>query len=202
MKYKEHDKLFAHPYYSQTSLQMPFKIQARMAQTIDAAIDKRVNPLITAVHSVVAGLSEFQATIRNEYDALLASQGSSIIQTIEDQSQKTLNTIQNQTLENLSASTTVQAKLEDLSAGQYKSTDLVIRRVIETGRSTVEAIQRQTRETYAHTSSFHQKLDQMNSLIGTVKDVMGDHSTAQKCTGLGTSNSGIREAAENILCSI
>jgi hypothetical protein len=42
----------------------------------------------------------------------------------------------------------------------------------------------------------------MNSLIGTVKDVMGDLSTAQKRTGLGISNPGITEAVENILRSI
>jgi hypothetical protein len=121
-----------------------------MVQKIDAAIDKRVHPLINAVNSEVTALSTSQATIQNEYGALVASQRSNIIQNLEDQSQKTLNAIQNQTLENRSASTIVQAKLEHLSAGQSKPTDIVIRKIIETGGSTVEAVQRQTLDMYEH----------------------------------------------------
>ena len=163
---------------------MPSEIQRRIAQKFDATSQ------------------EASATLRAEFETLLKSQTNYILQTVGDQSQKTLETIQNQSLENGTASTNVLAKLESLSAVQSKSASLVVRTVLETGQANMEVVRRQNLDTLAQTSSFHQRLDQMNSLIGTIKDVVDDLSTDQKCSSLSTCSIDVGEAAENVLCII
>jgi paraquat-inducible protein B len=44
-------------FYSHTTLQMPSEIQARIAHTIDTAVDTRINPVTLAVNREVAALA-------------------------------------------------------------------------------------------------------------------------------------------------
>lgn len=209
---------------------MPAEIQARIAHTIDTAVDTRISPQTLAVHNVVTALSTAQKNSSQAIEGTIRSVGKNTEAEIQKHSQKITLNLENKfntlsishkacaegivkiedqshtTFEavkiNTAASVTVLGSILDLSAHQSQSTDLVLRAVLQTGQETAHAIQKHSSASRQQTSSLHQKLDRMNSLMGTVKDCMGDLSVAQRSASLSASNSEIQGAIGNIYRSV
>jgi hypothetical protein len=213
---------------------MPSEIQARIAHTIDTAIDTRISPQTLAIDNEVKAISAAQKTsskliegtirdvgkstaaeiqkhsqeitldLQNKFNTLSISHKACAegMVKIEDQSWTTLEAVQNYTIESRTASMTVQEMISDLSTRQSQSTDIVLRRVIQTGQETAHAIERHSSASRDQASSLHQKLDRMNWLMVTVKDRMGDLSIAQRSARLSTSNSEIEKAISSIQRSV
>jgi hypothetical protein len=202
---------------------MPSEIQARIACTIDTTVDNRINPLTLAVHKEVAALSAAQITSSKFIEGMIRDVGKNTeveilkqfkalsisnkglaedIIKIKDHSRMTLETVQNHTIKSHTASVTIQEIISDMSTRQSQSTDMVLRRVLETGRQTANSIEKQNSVLRDEALSLHQKLNRVTWLIGTVKDHMGDLSIAQHSVRLSVSNSEIRAAIGNIQRSV
>jgi hypothetical protein len=220
--------------YSQATLQMPSELQARLAHTINTAIDSRINPPTLAVHNEVVALSAAQensfqlieGTIRsvgknteveyqkhnqkialeleNKFNTLSISNKSCAkgIGKIKEKTRITFEAVQDHSIESRTASLNIQQRISDLSSCQSQSNDIILRRVLQTGRETVHAIQRQASISGEQISGLHQKLDHMNWLMVSVKGRMGDLSIAEGSSTLSTSNSEIEKAIGNIKRSI
>jgi hypothetical protein len=214
--------LFADACYRQTSLQLPSEIQARIAHSIDSAIENRICPLTLTIENKIDAVSVGQKTsanliegtirdlgagiekhsqkvslnLENKFDTLSLSDkafGESMMRN-ENQSRVVLEAVQNHNLESRTATTTVQEMISDLSLRQSQSSNMVLRRVLETGKETESLILRNSSILQEQASSLHQKLDRMNWLIGTVK--------AQQSAQRSVSNSEIVNAVRNIQRSV
>jgi hypothetical protein len=209
---------------------MPAEIQARIAHTIDTAVDTRIHPQTRAVHDAVLALLTAQKnspqlieqTIRSaekNTGALIHNHSKSItldlenkfntlsishtacaegVVRIEDKSRTTLEAVNS----NTAASVAVLGSISDLASRHSQSTDVILRRALKTEQQTIHAIQKHGSASREQISSLHQKLDCMNSLVGTVKDRMKDLSIAQYSASSSTSNLEIQKAIGSIYRSI
>lgn len=213
--------------YSQTALQMPSEIQARIAHTIDTAIDTRISPQTLAVHNEVAALSIAQKTLSQLIKGTIRDVGKNMGAEIQKHSQEITLDLRN-TFNTLSIShkacaegivkiedqsrTTLEAvqkySIESRTASttvQEMISDVSTRQSQSTDivlRTVLQSGQETAHEIQEQTLSLHQKLDRINWLMGTVKDRMGDLSIAQRFARLSTSNSEIEKAIGNIQQSV
>jgi hypothetical protein len=209
---------------------MPAEIQARIAHTIDTAVDTRISPRTLAVHKAVTALSTAQQNSVELVQDAIRSVGKNVDTQMQKHTQKITLDLENKfnnlsisqkacaegivkteeqsrnTLEavtrNTIASVSVLESLSKFSARQDQSTALVLRQVLQTGQRTTLAVQQHTSASRGQNSSLHQKLDRMNLLMGTVKDRIDDLSTAQRSASLSISNSEIQRAIGNIYRSV
>ena len=215
-------RLFATACYRQTSLQLPSEIQARIAHSIDSAIETRIIPTTSAIENKVEAISAGQQLSSNlikgktrdllleiekhsqkitldlesKFNTLCLSDrafGESMIRN-ESQSQKLLEVTQKHALESRITSKAVQEMITDLSSQQTQSTDIALRKFQETGKETERLIQGNSLVLREQASSLHQKLDRMNSLILTVK--------AQQSAERNISNSEVPNPVDNLQRSV
>jgi hypothetical protein len=118
-----------------------------------------------------------------------------IIHILKDQFQTSTKIIQNELQENVRVSATTHAKLEDLSSIQSKNTDVVLR----TGRATLQAVEKCNSDSHVQHMKVQQTVNQLSSAIGSMKDLMGELSHAQRDANATVSDTDIGKAMENIL---
>jgi hypothetical protein len=96
----------------------------------------------------------------------------------------------------------LHGQLDNLSASQSTSTDLVIRNIQQSQLYTGKLIHVQALEGRAQCSSLHRKLDQVEASLGAMRDSLVDLSTIQSNTNPSLCDSETERAARNILDSI
>ena len=188
---------------------MPSEIQARIAHTIDTAIDTRLGPQTLALHKEVAALATAQQTTSNLIKGTIRDVGRHTVSNLEDkiktlsishaesteriqkQSKTILATSQTPTAEGRAASAKIKETLSTFSTNQSTSTDLI-------SQSTALVIQNHSSVSRDQTSSLHLKLDHMSSLIMSVKDRLGDLTIAQQSARMKKSNSELQKSITNI----
>jgi len=219
---------------SQTTLQIPFEIQARIAHTIDTAVDTRINPLTLKVYEEVTSLSAAEKAsgkhikesiedvkkhhtteiqrhsqiihldFEQKFSALSISQQdvTESLSTIQDQSQRFLDVVRNQSIESHADSKIVQRQVLDLCTRQSQSTDTILKTVRKERQKTASTLQKHASISRYETMSLNQKLDRMNWLMGAVKNRIDNLSMAQQSAHPSASSSEIGKAIRNIQRSV
>jgi ATP-dependent Lon protease len=206
---------------------MPSEIQARIAHTIDRAIDTRINPHTLAVHKEVAALSAAEKA------------SSKLIKgTIQDVVRQNATEMQKYTQ---ITSAHLEEKFNALSLSQRTCAASTFR-IEDRSRMILEAVYTQTSESRADSKTvqamaldlfanqsrttdaivravqqegqkntsvskkrilnLHKKLDHMSSLMGTVNNHMSSLSIARQSARLSTTNSEIETAIGSLRQSL
>jgi len=205
---------------------MPLEIQNGMSHTIDTSIDTKFAPLTRSIGTEVvaqtkaymgqaaanivasthvelrnhsAKVDGTNAGLSNKLDDLSAHQDGNcdhIIRAIQDQSEQNRGLIQDNIRDGHDNYATVLRGLEELSAAQNSSNEVVIHRIKATARETSEAIQNQAHE---NISILERKMDDMNTLVQSIQLFMRGLATAQMYPNLGISNPEVATAITGLV---
>ncbi|PQE31543.1 Ankyrin repeat-containing protein [Rutstroemia sp. NJR-2017a WRK4] len=210
----------------QTTLQMPSEIQARIADMIDAAVERRINHLTLNVQNEVMALSVAEKASSKQFEEALRDVGRQNTTEIQTQSQnfsldlekkfQNLSTYQQTLTARLSTiedqSRTVLDTLRTHSIESHQEFRVIQEKVsnlssrqsqsVNMSKNARSALRRHNSLSQPQALTLHKKFNHAICLMGTLKKRMVDFSGAQQPTSLGVSNSEIREAIGSLQRSV